>query len=978
MSRNRLFFVIFIFNLSPELTAQRLPVQVYTTRDGLLSNSVSAIAQDTRGYLWIGTDEGVSVYDGYQFRNHRLGDVREWGRVNAVIESRSEPGTMWIATNGGGLVRFRRGVMEPMPVAGTMRADRVNSVVEGEGGTLWCATDDGIYRFRERSMTKVATPELSQYVSLVRDAQGRLWCSDEQRLWIFDERTESLAPADIPGVPDDSVLAVTPLPDSTVAVSVAGASVRIVRDKRVVHTIVLPTKVAAMVTMDHRGRYWTTTPSGLFLHTPPALGLDERLLTTNNGLPANEMTALFFDREDNVWCGTNGRGLTKIEPAKTTLFALSGLTGKAAVDTAGHLWAASDHGLYEFFRDTSDRWQRQYHLVGSTKGYLSPVALAFDARGRLWCTVPDGALQCVSVKRTPHSASDLKLEYRLDTAGGFPKALTVTLMADRRNRLWYCMKDGGAAVVDVNGPPRLLQRFDYPSQTSLRDVREFSEDARGRVWGLGFDPGVETFVPDGDGYRQDPADTVRALLPYGTYRSAVQTRGGAFWFGTRYGGLVRIAGGTVRRYTTADGMLTNQIWSLHATEEGGLLIGSQAGVMAVPDETDVRFLPVRSAVPAPVNTVWSHRGTSYAVTRFEAVAFETPVRFSEPVLPPVQFTSLTVNGQERPLSDEELRLSAGENTVSLEYTAVRFSEPGALLFQYRLEPADTGWHTPTMQRAVTFASLPPGGYRFLVRTTDRDGNASAETSQLVFDIAAPYWRQWWFLSGAAALFIALLAGAERIRVRRLLELEKMRSRIAADLHDDIGSGLTRIALISDLLRRQAEGSRGADDPRFSLPALTEKVGSISRELVDAMGDVVFSIDPKNMSMQRLLHRVTAFTTEMCEAREMALTIRIAPGTEHAPVGSDSIRTVLLIVKEAVTNAVRHSGARSVTLSVEHRDRWLTLTVADDGAGFLPDDLPRMNGLTNMRQRAEKAGGTLTIDTRPGEGAAVTARIPAGR
>lgn len=379
-----------------------------------------------------------------------------------------------------------------------------------------------------------------------------------------------------------------------------------------------------------------------------------------------------------------------------------------------------------------------------------------------------------------------------------------------------------------------------------------------------------------------------------------------------------------------------------------------------------------------MNTIRTYRGTSYAVTRFEASVFETPVRFSEPALPPVQFTALTVNGLPRPLPEEDLQLSSGENTVSFDFTAVRLSNDATILFQYRLEPADTGWSPPNGQRAVTFASLPPGRYRFRVRTAGSDGRTGAEVSELGFDIAAPFWRQWWFVTGAALLLIAVMAGAERVRVRRLLEMEKMRSRIAADLHDDIGSGLTRIALISDLLRRQAEGTRGGDDPRFSLPALTEKVGSISRELVDAMGDVVFSIDPKNISMERLLHRVQTFATEMCDAKEMALTLRIAPGTEQAPVGSDGVRTVLLIVKEAVTNAVRHSGARSVRLSVEYRDRWLTVVVEDDGSGFSPDDLPRMNGLTNMRLRAEKAGGVLTIDSRPGDGTAVTVRIPAGR
>jgi len=218
-------------------------------------------------------------------------------------------------------------------------------------------------------------------------------------------------------------------------------------------------------------------------------------------------------------------------------------------------------------------------------------------------------------------------------------------------------------------------------------------------------------------------------------------------------------------------------------------------------------------------------------------------------------------------------------------------------------------------------------------------------------------------------------GVERIRVRRLLEIEKIRSRIAADLHDDIGSGLTRIALISDMIQRQSMSEKKPIDPKVTIPMLTEKVGTISRELVDAMSDVVWSIDPKNSSMERLLQRVQTFAVEVCEAKEIELEISISEGTEKLKVGSDSIRAVLLVAKEALTNVARHSNAKHASVKINPRHHEFDIEITDDGKGFTIEELSRMNGLMNMRVRIEKNGGTFTVDSAKGRGTIIKAVIP---
>ena len=178
-----------------------------------------------------------------------------------------------------------------------------------------------------------------------------------------------------------------------------------------------------------------------------------------------------------------------------------------------------------------------------------------------------------------------------------------------------------------------------------------------------------------------------------------------------------------------------------------------------------------------------------------------------------------------------------------------------------------------------------------------------------------------------------------------------------------------------MIQRQAFSEKKQTDPQFSVPSLTEKVGTISRELVDAMSDVVWSIDPTNSSMERLLHRVQTFAVEICEAKEIELTFSIQPELEKLKVGSDSIRALLLVAKEALTNVARHSNARHVAISISSVKQELVIQINDDGKGFEMEELSRMNGLTNMRVRIEKNGGVFTLNSSKGRGTTVLSTIP---
>ena len=344
-------------------------------------------------------------------------------------------------------------------------------------------------------------------------------------------------------------------------------------------------------------------------------------------------------------------------------------------------------------------------------------------------------------------------------------------------------------------------------------------------------------------------------------------------------------------------------------------------------------------------------------------------------------TRFQVNERECALDDGR-EFSSGENNCRIDFACVSFRNTMEMRYQYRLDGVDTAWRSPTRDRSVTLAALGPGTYTFRVRAITGEGMLSVNEASLRFTIARPLWQRWWFLLGAFLLLAGGAALAVRFRVLRLVEIERIRARIAADLHDDIGSGLTRIALLSEVMTRQLHLGASAHSKEHATPeegpalhSSITRVGEISRELVDAMSDVVWSIDPKNDSLAKLSHRIKVFAVEMCEARDVALAFSAPAAQELLRPGSDACRCLLLVAKEAVKNAVMHSGCARATVALSFEQGALRMHVADDGKGFDREKLARINGLENMRLRVEKAGGTFSIISSPGQGCDVRVSVP---
>lgn len=323
-----------------------------------------------------------------------------------------------------------------------------------------------------------------------------------------------------------------------------------------------------------------------------------------------------------------------------------------------------------------------------------------------------------------------------------------------------------------------------------------------------------------------------------------------------------------------------------------------------------------------------------------------------------------------------------QNQLQVDFVGLSFGAGDVLRYQYRLEGADADWSQLGAQRTVTYASLAPGQYRFIVRAANSDGIVSDHPATIAFVILRPVWQRWWALT-LGALALGLMGHAlYRYRVARLLEMANMRTRIATDLHDDIGANLTRIALLSEVAKQKDDDERSH---RAGSQSGVQKAGSddeplvsiarIARESVASMSDIVWAINPARDSLLDLTRKMRQHADEIFTLRGIELRFNAPGAHDGLRLGVDVRRDLLLIFKEAVNNSARHSRCSSVEIDLCVEGSQLVLALVDNGGGFDTSIESEGQGLMSMKRRAHRLKGSLEITSGGGAGTAVKLTIP---
>jgi two-component sensor histidine kinase len=317
-----------------------------------------------------------------------------------------------------------------------------------------------------------------------------------------------------------------------------------------------------------------------------------------------------------------------------------------------------------------------------------------------------------------------------------------------------------------------------------------------------------------------------------------------------------------------------------------------------------------------------------------------------------------------------LELPPGRNNLAIDAIGVSIS--GApLTYQWKLDGSGVAWSEPVPRRSVEFASLAPGRYRFLVRAVDRFGTPSATPASVSFRVDAPLWQRPWFAILTLGVVSLVAFGVHRERLRRVRALERIRTQIATDLHDDIGSGLSQIAILSEV------GKRAAGEAQRSV---MDETASLARTMRESMADIVWSVDPRRDSLVDLVARMRQVTANLFDSANTVVAFDAPPTSLLSGVGlaPSQRRHLLLLVKEAMTNVARHARATHVHVVVSLASRRLRIVVEDDGVGFDDASSAEGTGLRSLRRRARELGAMLDLRSSPGAGTRIELDVPIRR
>ncbi len=413
--------------------------------------------------------------------------------------------------------------------------------------------------------------------------------------------------------------------------------------------------------------------------------------------------------------------------------------------------------------------------------------------------------------------------------------------------------------------------------------------------------------------------------------SLAEDRNGYLYVGTG-GGVDRLNPDLshIRHYTSADGLASGQVIAAYRDRTGTMWFGTNHGL--------TRLVPQNGQASGP---------------------------------PPVWITGLSIAGRPATVSEagessvREVAVQAGQEHLQFDFAGLSYSPGNILRYQYRL--GDEPWSAPIESRSVHYGALPPGQYRFMVRAINSEGEASPVPATVDFRVAPPVWQRAWFQGLLIAIAMAAAFWVHRARVARLVAIERVRTRIATDLHDDIGSSLSQIAILSEVAHQRSAGSH-AGEP-------IERIGALSRELLDSIGDIVWAIQPHKDHLSDLKQRMRRFAADVLSARNVEMHWSVSDSGRDLELDTELRRQVYLIFKESINNIARHSQASEARIALRVGDRQLALEVSDNGCGMKNGGHHDGNGLESMKLRAARLGGELQVRSSAGQGTTVLLRAP---
>jgi ligand-binding sensor domain-containing protein/two-component sensor histidine kinase len=957
MFSKRPILVILFCTLCSFSKAQQVNFIKYSVYDGLVANPVRCIYQDSKGFLWIGTFDGLSRYDGYKFTSFTTANGLSHNFINAIIEI---DGKLLIAENNGATdviqnnITIQKGYKAASPVnIFGMHNNRLLLSTDANGfleykndsliapiqpaieapigdfislnDTLLLSTGMESYLFLHKNdfsvQASLENPRL-YFFSLMQDSKKRIWACTSAGLQLLQIESGNKPRITFTSLP--ATFNFSPLNNSQIT----------------------------SIVEEQDGSFWIGTSKGL-VHLLPNGNFT--VYTEKDGLPSSNISSLYFDREKNLWIGTP-LGLAKWVSTTNIVFfnAESGVFKNDVSDISSSddqkIYLKTGHGLQEL-----DFATKEFKNINAPGSHY-PVAVTGTSPLLIYYDDQLGVLDNKKNRLVPLT--------RLDSA--IPGILSA--LKHPSGTIFFVTFYGVYAVHNRSVKKILPYR-----------IICMAMDKSGDMWvGTWQDGLFRIHIKNSEERMYDITDMtprIKELRIRGLYVDSKNNT----WVGTRYNGAFCFTPKAndsfeVQHYTRRSGLMSDWVISFAETKTNDIWVGTYLGLdKLIKESSGYRIFNFSKAVNffAEIRKIIPIKDHWICVSNAGIAIFKDEDLHQATPLPANIFsTSLGLLENEITLYSplESVSLKPFQNAARFEFGALSFINERQILYSYRLKgSSDTTWSKPENIHEASYASLSPGEYTFEVKTIGWNGEYGTPAS-FSFFISTPFWKQWWFIAlcifAVAAFFYALY----RYRINQLLRLQTVRNSIATDLHDDIGSSLTNISILSEL---SSKNIYEPDKAQSFLHRISEEVQTSSQ----AMDDIIWSVNSRNDSLQETMARMRRYAAELFDNSDIDCHLQLDENAGDKKLSMEQRRDVYLIYKEALTNIHKHADAKNVWINANQNQNHLTMQIKDDGEGFSTSSVTHRNGLKNLRSRVEKWNGKIQIASETGKGTRIDIKIP---
>ncbi len=953
-------------------------IRIWQTEDRLPQNTVMAITQTRDGYLWVGTYAGLARFDGEHFHTFDLKNtpVLRDERIACLYEDTR--GTLWIGNESGQVTCYRDGRFEAGS-ADSPAQERIFAFTEDERGTVWLVRQNGVLESVGQSGPVTTPPTGSQAKLFIAHSRA-------DRSWICVNGVAAELKQGAVHPLDFGAAVVTGYVRGLGAATDGGLWV--VRDGRIRKWMDGRwaedrgawgnTDITSLIELRNGALAIGTMDAGVHLLFPDGRTL---IFDHKHGSIQNWVRSLYEDREGNLWVAGGSGGLAMVrQTAFGVLNPPDNWQGRTVLSVAaakdGTLWVGTEGaGVYHYH---DGDWTHYDQGQGLTSLYVWSIAV--DPKGQVWAGTWNHAVFRLEGER-----------FEQATELGPIGAPVLALHFDAADRsLWVGTRNGLLQWRDGAAIWRLRHPGDVETVVSA-----VASDARGAMWlalqkaGLGrlSAAGIDLFDREGG----LATDTAQCLL----------ADGDTLWIGTQNGGLCRLKNGRFFSLETKMNLGSRVICHIEDDGHGYLWMSTHRGIVrvakrelnrgadgeseTVPSETfdkndGLPTLEYSGGLQAA--GCQSGDGRLWFTSNQGLVCVDPAALPLNPLPPPVMVESMRVDGrlfQRSGIAPAESKVPPAHERIEFDYTALSLGATSKVLFKYQLHGLDKDWIEAGDKRTAFYSHLPPGEYRFQVIACNNDGVWNTTGDSLRFMVEPFFWQAWWFRSLTGLLAAATVGLVVRHETRRRMQhrfdelkfehgIERERARIAQDIHDDIGSTLTRISMLSQLERPELEQPGQA-------AIVLERIHDAALEVSHTVDEIVWAVNPLHDSLDSMACYISRFAQEVLAEAGIACRISLPMNLPPWRISAQVRHNVLLAFKEVLNNILKHAKATEVKVSLVILEAGFVMTVQDNGqanenrakeAGTSNRALGG-NGLVNVHQRLAQIGGRCEIRAASGEG-----------